>query len=202
MKKAFVALGVVAGAGVIAFAGLTPSQTANFLHSRWSDNAPQAEVIAFGADIVPPPPEEADATGTETTAPPEGSGRFADLMRIGPEYEVSVAPTVSREVLSHQVVTKISYGNMEHVQIVTTPTGVYSSDGLKSPNVLYPGITVRPREYYDAYHYFLSLVRGHWVRVWPSSAGSFVHYGSGFGGRYKTNGHTTCVSGQGYYGCY
>lgn len=37
-------------------------------------------------------------------------------------------------------VTKISYGQMKTVRIITTTTGVYSSDALVSPYVNYPGI--------------------------------------------------------------
>lgn len=37
-------------------------------------------------------------------------------------------------------VTKIGYGNVKSVRIISTSTGVYSSDALTSPYVNYPGI--------------------------------------------------------------
>lgn len=65
------------------------------------------------------------------------------------EYEVSYADTVSLEPVSTSVVRKIGYGVVSSVNIATTSTGTYSSDGLVSNNVHYPGITVeeQPRRH-------------------------------------------------------
>lgn len=53
-------------------------------------------------------------------------------------------PWVSTEVLSRQTVRKIAYGRTTFVQISTTASGTYSTDGLASPNFRYPGIHINP----------------------------------------------------------
>ncbi len=57
-------------------------------------------------------------------------------------YDITLDDSVSTEVQSVRTVTKIGFGRMSTVSIVTTPTGTYSSDGLLSPHVRYPGIEV------------------------------------------------------------
>jgi hypothetical protein len=52
----------------------------------------------------------------------------------------TIEPWVSTDVQSRQIVRKIGYGRTEFVDIVTTSTGTYSSDGLASPHIRYPGI--------------------------------------------------------------
>ena len=44
-------------------------------------------------------------------------------------------------------VRKIGYGQTSIVNIITTSSGVYSSDALTSPHVLYPGIHVEQVPY-------------------------------------------------------
>jgi hypothetical protein len=53
-------------------------------------------------------------------------------------------PWVSTDVTSQRTVRKIAYGRTTFVDIATTPTGTYSSDGLASPHVRYPGIHPNP----------------------------------------------------------
>src|SRR5690349_17723960 len=55
-------------------------------------------------------------------------------------YKISFDDSVSTEVSRTQVVKKIAGGRKSDVTIVTTPSGTYSTDGLLSPNVRYPGI--------------------------------------------------------------
>jgi hypothetical protein len=52
----------------------------------------------------------------------------------------TIEPSVNTDVVKQQTVRKIGYGRTEFVDIVTTPTGTYSSDALASPYVRYPGI--------------------------------------------------------------
>jgi hypothetical protein len=59
-------------------------------------------------------------------------------MFVKPEW--TVEPWVSEEVQSETTIKKIGYGRTTYVSIVTTPTGTYSSDGLASPHIKYPGI--------------------------------------------------------------
>ena len=72
----------------------------------------------------------------------------------------SVEPSVSQDVLSTQVVRKIEAGKTSFVSVVTTPSGVYSSDGLDSPHVRYPGIHRDESREFDAVAY---LSNGGWV---------------------------------------
>lgn len=60
------------------------------------------------------------------------------------DYEVSAADWVSLTPLSSVTVRKIGYGRAIDVSVATTATGVYSSDGMVSPHIRYPGIDVRP----------------------------------------------------------
>lgn len=62
------------------------------------------------------------------------------------DYSVSVSPDVSLDVLGTSVITKIQGGHLTKIQVVQTPTGVYSTDGLASPHVRYPGIWVSMNE--------------------------------------------------------
>jgi len=57
-------------------------------------------------------------------------------------YEVEYADWVSTDPLSSITVKKIEAGRVSHVSITTTATGTYSTDGLTSKHVLYPGIDV------------------------------------------------------------
>ena len=54
--------------------------------------------------------------------------------------EWTVEPWVSTDVISQTSVRKIGYGRTTFVTISKTATGTYSSDGLQSPYIRYPGI--------------------------------------------------------------
>lgn len=82
--------------------------------------------------------------------------RDADFFK--PQW--SVEPSLSQDVLSTQVVRKIEAGKTSFVSVVTTPSGVYSSDGLDSPYVRYPGIQPDESREFDAVAY---LSNGGWV---------------------------------------
>ena len=60
----------------------------------------------------------------------------------GREYEVDYADWVSTDPLSSATIKKVEAGRVSHVSITTTATGTYSTDGLTSKHVLYPGIDV------------------------------------------------------------
>jgi hypothetical protein len=59
-----------------------------------------------------------------------------------PPQRLEVEDSVSTEVLSQHTVRKIAYGKTTFVDIFTTPTGTYSSDGLASNHIRYPGINI------------------------------------------------------------
>ncbi len=183
MKKASF-IGLVATLGVIGLAA--PVLSADVLHSRWGDQA---------ADTVTTVALSTAADAAKWTR----SDRFSDLLRIN-EGAVNIAPDVSDTVLTTQNVRKIGYGRVETVEIVTTASGTYSSDGLRSPHVLYPGVEVLTSQT-DIVKVLLSLVNGIWTPLRLLDAGSFVSYGSGDGAHYMTDGHATCLSSKGYSGC-
>lgn len=82
-------------------------------------------------------------------------------------------PWVQSEVLEEVTVRKIGYGRTEFVRIVTTATGTYSSDGLASPHIRYPGI--HPSRGYVAAEPFLALWDGgRWVAIGTAGADSFA----------------------------
>jgi hypothetical protein len=55
-------------------------------------------------------------------------------------YDITFDDSISTEVSRTQVIEKIAHGRTSQVTIVTTPSGTYSTDGIVSPHVLYPGI--------------------------------------------------------------
>lgn len=87
------------------------------------------------------------AAGTSYADAQIGSGPapLSTLVKFGDrEYELTTADWVSLDPISSTTVRKIGYGRVTEVSIATTATGTYSSDGMVSPHVRYPGITVRP----------------------------------------------------------
>jgi hypothetical protein len=72
-------------------------------------------------------------TGDEIFAEPVDADTF-----VKPEW--TVEDWVSTEIIEQTVVRKIAYGRTTFVTINKTATGTYSSDGLRSPNIRYPGI--------------------------------------------------------------
>jgi hypothetical protein len=83
----------------------------------------------------------------------------------------TVEPSVNTDVVKQQMVRKIGYGRTEFVDIVTTPTGTYSSDALSSPYVRYPGIHANAPEAGG----ILSIWSGsRWTSIEADGTGSIV----------------------------
>lgn len=81
----------------------------------------------------------ARADGIVSTAPPP----LTTLVKFNNQnYQIAHSPSVSLEPISATSVRKVGYGRVSEVNIATTSSGTYSSDGLVSPHVLYPGIEV------------------------------------------------------------
>ena len=57
-------------------------------------------------------------------------------------YRVSADDSVDMNAYASATVKKISGGKVNNIEIASTSTGTYSTDGLVSDHVLYPGITV------------------------------------------------------------
>jgi hypothetical protein len=102
---------------------------------------------------------------------------FPDVVdpKLFRHYDITLDDSISTDVLKTQVVKKIGHGRVSSVTIVTTPSGTYSTDGIRSPHVQYPGIEKHrkswgPRSWY--YSYYASSGGG-----WTSySSGSFTYY--------------------------
>jgi hypothetical protein len=94
--------------------------------------------------------------------------------KIFRKYDITFDESISTDVSRTQVVTKIGGGRASEVTIVTTPSGTYSTDGVLSPNVRYPGIEKRSKGWGDGY--WDSVMQpdggGHWISF---SQGSFTY---------------------------
>lgn len=89
------------------------------------------------------------------------------LVKISmPRFSVSFDDGIDLTPMRTAIVNKIGYGATSEVQVVTTSTGTYSTDSLKSPHVLYPGVTVTQRSAYAA----AGSAGGYWkMRVGPAT---------------------------------
>lgn len=95
------------------------------------------------------------------------------LVKFGDRaYEVSYADWVSTHPLSTATVKKIEAGKVSYVSITTTATGTYSTDGLTSKHVLYPGIEVEPAD--TRGNWFAYWAGGHWQGFATQNGNSFI----------------------------
>jgi hypothetical protein len=62
----------------------------------------------------------------------------------GNYFAVDTDPGVSLDGQSSVEIKKIAYGETSYITVTTTKSGTYSSDGLYSPNVRYPGVHTQP----------------------------------------------------------
>lgn len=78
----------------------------------------------------------------------------------GRDYEIEYQDWVSTDPVSSVTVKKIEAGKVTYVNITTTATGTYSTDGLTSRHLQYPGIDVT------------EVTPGHdsWVRYWTNGS--------------------------------
>lgn len=83
------------------------------------------------------------------------------------KFAVTFDDSVSTKPKKTETVTKIAYGHKSIVSITTTASGTYSSDGIASPNVLYPGIEVGLGQ----------PVSSHWVAIGSADGGTWTSYG-------------------------
>ncbi len=79
-------------------------------------------------------------------SPEEGrpsSQSLSQLLRVGKRsYDVNFDASISTQVLSSNVIRKIEFGNESLISVVSTPSGIYSTDGFVSKNIQYPGVNV------------------------------------------------------------
>jgi hypothetical protein len=94
----------------------------------------------------------------------------------GNYFAIANEPYVSLVAESSAVVRKIGYGQTRFVTINTTSSGTYSTDGLASPNIRYPGILKEPLQLASLGDtiYGWSGLTG-WVRIPLTDAGSISY---------------------------
>lgn len=115
----------------------------------------------FGAGLATVSPARADGLVSHEPPPLTTLVKFYDR-----QYEIAYADQVSLEPISSSIVRKVGYGHVREVNIATTSSGTYSSDGLVSPHVLYPGIEVN-RVYDEPRHY-------HGYSLWPQGSSFMI----------------------------
>lgn len=103
-----------------------------------------------------------------------------------------VQPGVSVEPIRETVVRKIGYGRTSYVNVMETASGVYSTDGLASPHIQYPGIVKERQPSPNAGLWYWSGRK--WVASAPISADSFVSIIPFDGGSLLTNEDGNCVA--------
>ena len=103
----------------------------------------------------------------QSATPPIDTSRLA-------KWSYTLDPSVSIEPLRESTVTKIAGGKVTTVHVVETATGVYSSDALDNPHVLYPGIHRSRATHPDAGTGLLLLNDRRWVAAVPVAANSIV----------------------------
>ena len=85
------------------------------------------------------------------------------------KYNITFDDSISTDVQRTQVVKKIGHGRTSEVTIVTTPSGTYSTDGMLSPNVRYPGIEKRVKSWPEDFYF---ADGGKWMSY---ADGSFIY---------------------------
>ncbi|MEO7220947.1 MAG: hypothetical protein ABIY37_00595 [Devosia sp.] len=103
-------------------------------------------------------------------------GLFPDTVdpKMFRKYKITFDDSISTEVQRTQVVKKIGHGRTSQVTIVTTPSGTYSTDGLLSPHVQYPGIEKELKGWGNRFWFSSrSYGGGRWTSF---STGSFTYY--------------------------
>lgn len=135
------------------------------------------------------------ATALAAIGPGFVADAFADEMPAGFDtdglvkiedryYRMDYEPWVATDPVSTARVKKIEAGRVSYVDITTTDTGTYSTDGLTSQHVLYPGIEVEAAGPQQARFHFWS--GGRWTRFATRNANSYVSVSSRSDGRSST----------------
>jgi hypothetical protein len=162
-----VAAGMGAGAGLVALLFALPSM----LPPAVANEEPARTLLSSASEIFPPPFDPDSLV----------------------KWDYTVDPGVSTEVLRQSTVKKIGYGRTELVQVVETPSGTYSTDGLTSPYVEYPGISKHRTRGQTGLAYWSG---GRWVLHKALNAGSFVTITRFDGGQLVVTDDGMCVTRQ------
>lgn len=150
-------------AGAIALGAVALLSVPNVLPRAVADEEPMRTLLST-PDEVWPPAFDPDR-----------------LMR----WSYYVQPGISIEPVRETLVRKIGFGRTSFVNVMETASGVYSTDGLASPNIQYPGIVKERKASKDG---------DKWVATTPLYAGSFVSLIPFDGGALLTTEDGNCVA--------
>jgi hypothetical protein len=114
-------------------------------------------------------------------------------------YSVDYEDSVKTEPTSHTRIRKIEYGRTSFVDISTTESGTYSSEGLYSPHFRYPGIHVKRVANQDASIFTYWGGTG-WIGLPIAAGNSFVSVRTK-SSRLFMSGGSTCVLTKTYGTC-
>lgn len=134
------------------------------------------------AAVIDVPAKVVGATSISDLFPPPFD---PDKLR---KYAITFDETVSTNVQRQTSVKKIGYGEKSVVTIVTTPSGTYSSDGIASPYVRYPGIDVEPKRRGGHPRFWSSTYSSKYgtSRSYGFSSGSFTYFNYSYKPRART----------------
>lgn len=148
--------------------------------------------------VLPVTTAAADATVNVVEAVAESvSAPFTPRIDTGRlvKWRVDFDSSVSTDPIRESIVTKIAGGVRTQVHVVETASGIYSSDALGDPHVLYPG--VHRTRVSDAALSLQLLDGNRWIEVSPLSAGSFASLTPFEGGaRLVTDGIACSIIGR------
>jgi hypothetical protein len=127
---------------------------------------------------------------------------FDKLVKFeGKDYTIEHDGTMSTEVLANFSVKKLGYGKVTEVKVFRTPTGTFSTDGLFSPKILYPGIKVTPAA--EPIASIFSWIPGFgWAQLnGLASANSTVYFGGSGNSSFVATDSGTCYRGPNFITC-
>lgn len=150
-----------------------------------------AAVLLALPDILPAAMAEEEPMHTLLSTPNEVWPPAFDPDKLM-KWSYYVQPGVSIEPIKETVVRKIAYGRTTFINVMETSTGVYSTDGLASSHIQYPGIIKEAKPSPYAGLWYWSGRR--WVSTAPVSAGSFVSIIPFDGGSLLTTEDGNCVA--------
>lgn len=197
MKTPFIAL----AASLAVFAGFAPFAGNNLFAER--GGSAKAILNSSSQSNVTAPAGIFDiGARADEAAPLPSTIDFSKLLRIGDDQSIALASTVSTDVKKVSTIRKIGYGRETIVRIVTSASGTYSTDGLASPYVRYPGVTVSRAVVGNTSGYATLNGDSAWHKLTFPDAGSFVTIGEIMdSGNFATDGTQTCFSAGTYRGC-
>jgi hypothetical protein len=150
--------------------------------------------LAFAHALLPAQADDEPVSALLGTTPQEiwGGSQPIDAERLV-RWDFVIDPSVSSEPIGVSEVIKIGFGRKESVRIVETSTGIYSTDAMDDPHVLYPGIERVPRAVASAEAPLAIFSANRWVAVAPLGAGSFVSISRFPGGALVTTPDGNCA---------